>query len=70
MKTVRTVKITPKQYHVIDWDKVNTVEDIKEILKELSMTVDITVCGEKLKTYLIPKVNPYDTAIRTGQAED
>ena len=50
-------EFTPKQHHVIDWDKVNTIEDIKEILKGLSMSVDITVCSEKLKPYLIPKEN-------------
>ena len=45
--------------YVIDWDKVETIEDIVNILKGLGITVDIDKFPEdsKLHEYLIKMEN-------------
>lgn len=47
-------KKTPK--YVIDWDKVNTFEDLKEIVKGLGIVVDPSLCSENLLPYIIKAV--------------
>jgi len=44
-----------KNLHVIDWDKVKTVSDIKEVLMGLGITIDAAKFpkGSKLYKYLI-----------------
>lgn len=43
---------TPKFEYVIDWDKVNTLEDLKEIVKGLGIKVDPSSCSENLLPYI------------------
>lgn len=44
----------PKPTHVIDWDKVKSIEDVKQILMGLSISIDITRIPDesRLKKYL------------------
>lgn len=39
--------------HEIDWNKVKTVSDVVYILSELGIRVDIRICSEGIKKYLI-----------------
>jgi hypothetical protein len=45
----------PTPTHVIDWDKVKSIGDVKQILMGLNISIDITRISEesKLKKYLI-----------------
>ena len=38
--------------YTIDWDKVTTVDDIKIILKELNLTINIDRATEHIKPFI------------------
>lgn len=45
--------------HVIDWDKVDDVKDVIEILKGLDITVDPNNINERLLKYIKPISEEY-----------
>lgn len=40
--------------HVIDWDKVNDIKDVIEILKAMDIKIDVTKVNKRLRPYLTP----------------
>jgi len=40
--------------HVIDWDKINTLEDVIEILKGLDIKIDPKQINPRLKPFITP----------------
>lgn len=40
--------------HVIDWDKVNDIKDVIEILKAMDIRIDVNNVNKRLHPYLTP----------------
>lgn len=51
-ETPNQMELKPPPIYVIDWDKVVSIEDIKIILKELNLSVDINRATEDIKPFL------------------
>ena len=57
LNPVGEVNIEVQNWYSFDWDKVKTLEDVKEILSALGMTVSDKVPGyQKLKKFLKEEV--------------
>ena len=50
--TPEPITFTPPSVYVIDWDKVITVDDIKIILKELNLIINIDRATEHIKPFI------------------
>ena len=50
--TPKPLTFTPPPVYVIDWDKVVSVDDVKIILKELNLTINIDRATEDIKPLL------------------
>ena len=43
--------------HTINWDKIDSIEDILEILKSLDMKFNIEKCNPRIKRLLTPIIH-------------